>query len=117
MPGKTIGPLPLLADHFKFVGIFRYPDEIVVDNQTWRQHPGDTCRSNDDQPGFQFFVFRLVGRPGARLVTISNHRYRHESRDGNEEYSADDQSDEQGGVYGSPVGSGRCRMPGRQYVE
>ncbi|MNY13873.1 hypothetical protein D3C86_1470270 [compost metagenome] len=50
LAGKTKGPLPLLGDHFKFVGIFRHPDEIVVDNQAWRQHSGNTYRSNDNQP-------------------------------------------------------------------
>jgi hypothetical protein len=48
---------------------------------------------------FPTFYFWLVGRPGTLLVTITHHGYRHEYRDGDEKYSANDQGDEQGGVY------------------
>ncbi|MCY1399554.1 hypothetical protein D9M71_146120 [compost metagenome] len=50
LAGKAKGPLPLLGDHFKFISLFRHPDEITVNNQAWRQHAGNAYRGYDNQP-------------------------------------------------------------------
>ena len=105
-------PLPLLAQHFIFQGVFRGRHKTRPDKQSWGKHCHDSDGRKNGQLGFQASIFRLINRlmpvPLSELPDAVGQK--HIARD--EHKAGHPESDIDGEVDGPPICGNVSEPPG-----